>query len=66
MDFIQAFLAVLDATGSIGIAVLVWRAIVADKERSELLSILKENAAWLRALVMKTLTHTDIEGMGGN
>lgn len=56
---IDTILTVLQVTQSVAVAVLVWRSQVADKERQELATNVKENTAWTQKLVWELLRKVD-------
>lgn len=62
---LDAFLTVLQVTQSIAVAVLIWRSMVADRERGELVHQLSVTEEWIRTLVMELLNRTDIKERGG-
>lgn len=51
-------LQILDAVDSIGVAVLIWRSLVADKERAQMLKQQAKNQEWIEGLVGTLLTKT--------
>ena len=48
-------LAVLDFGQAIGISILIWRAFVSDRERSEFLRKDEKTQDWIKALVLELL-----------
>lgn len=55
---IDELLAILHVGESIAVSVLVWRAIVADRERKEILAAMYETEQWIRGLVKELLDRT--------
>jgi hypothetical protein len=53
-------LEILDAVDSIGVAVLIWRSMVADDERAKLMEQLAENQKWIEGLVGTLLSKTSL------
>jgi len=56
----ESILALLDVGQGIAVAVLVWRSIVADRERAVLLKRLELNQVYVETVVNKLLEKTNI------
>lgn len=54
-------LAILDLGQAIGISVLIWRAFIADRERSEFLRRDEKTQDWIKALVLELLVQQNEE-----
>lgn len=52
---VDELLAILHLGESIAVSVLVWRAIVADRERREILTAMYDTEQWIRGLVKELL-----------
>jgi hypothetical protein len=53
------FLTVVKAVEPLGIAILIWRSVVADRERERLMQQQQKTQEWIEGLVAELLRRTD-------